>query len=164
MIAATTLSYRDIARQEADTNGTRWTTNGGDPLRDVPTKYRCRVVDKKRILTLTFRHLANGAGYLGVVCASRKSGPLASRSRRAGWAVSSSQLGHRQARFRGPEKQDDHRCSSACRSGWWRRGHPRLNLSCRIRGDGARAGRWSLTSLREKLIKIGAKVVSHGRS
>jgi hypothetical protein len=24
--------------------------------------------------------------------------------------------------------------------------------------------RWSLTSLREKLIKIGAKVVSHGRS
>ena len=23
--------------------------------------------------------------------------------------------------------------------------------------------RWSLTSLREKLIKIGAKVVSHGR-
>ena len=25
------------------------------------------------------------------------------------------------------------------------------------------AGAWSLTSLREKLIKIGAKVVSHGR-
>ena len=25
------------------------------------------------------------------------------------------------------------------------------------------AGRWSLTSLREKLIKIGAKVVAHGR-
>jgi hypothetical protein len=25
------------------------------------------------------------------------------------------------------------------------------------------AGTWSLTSLREKLIKIGAKIVSHGR-
>ena len=25
------------------------------------------------------------------------------------------------------------------------------------------AGPWSLTSLREKLVKIGAKVVSHGR-
>ncbi len=27
----------------------------------------------------------------------------------------------------------------------------------------ARNGHWSLTTLREKLVKIGAKVVSHGR-
>ena len=30
-------------------------------------------------------------------------------------------------------------------------------------GDAKTAEPWSLTSLREKLIKIGAKVVSHGR-
>jgi Transposase DDE domain group 1 len=30
-------------------------------------------------------------------------------------------------------------------------------------GDAQDGGAWSLTSLREKLIKIGAKVVSHGR-
>jgi hypothetical protein len=30
-------------------------------------------------------------------------------------------------------------------------------------GDAKAAEPWSLTSLREKLIKIGAKVVSHGR-
>ena len=30
-------------------------------------------------------------------------------------------------------------------------------------GDASTAQPWSLTSLREKLIKIGAKVVSHGR-
>jgi hypothetical protein len=30
-------------------------------------------------------------------------------------------------------------------------------------GDAEGSGAWSLTSLREKLIKIGAKVVSHGR-
>ena len=32
-----------------------------------------------------------------------------------------------------------------------------------VRGGAAGVDPWSLTSLREKLIKIGAKVVSHGR-
>ena len=39
-------------------------------------------------------------------------------------------------------------------SGWTRSGWSRVP---------ARRATWSLTSLREKLIKIGAKVVSHGR-
>jgi hypothetical protein len=30
-------------------------------------------------------------------------------------------------------------------------------------GDAEAVERWSLTSLREKLIKIGAKIVTHGR-
>ena len=44
---------------------------------------------------------------------------------------------------------------------------PRTGLqSCQLHadaGDAEEVKQWSLTSLREKLIKIGAKVVSHGR-
>ena len=43
---------------------------------------------------------------------------------------------------------------------------PRGCLSCvpHARGEVLRIAHWSLTTLREKLIKIGAKFVRHGRS
>jgi hypothetical protein len=39
----------------------------------------------------------------------------------------------------------------------------RIYDHCKTRPEPKTAEPWSLTSLREKLIKIGAKVVSHGR-
>jgi hypothetical protein len=53
-------------------------------------------------------------------------------------AVSSSRVGHRQDRFSGTGEAGRSSVLVHMPLRWRRRGHPRLNLSCRIRRDGAR--------------------------